>query len=125
MSQNVDTNFGTFIAGAAIGRFLRVKLSSGKLAAAGIADKEIGTLEEDATGDLHVVRVRLRTATGTRKMIAAAAITAGADCFTAAAGKVSVSASTAFLLGSALEAAAADGDIIEVLPHQLVGAAVV
>lgn len=124
MSQNVETRFGTFTAGAAIARFLRVKLSSGKLAAAGIADKELGTLEEAALADGHVVRVRLRNAGGTRKMTAAAAITLGADVYTAAAGKVSVSAQTAYLVGTALEAAGADGDIIEVLPHELVGAAV-
>ena len=53
---------------------------------------------------------------GTVKMVANAAITAGAMVYTAAAGKVSPTyGATLFLVGRALTPAAADGDIIEVL----------
>ena len=54
---------------------------------------------------------------GTVKMVANAAITAGAMVYTAAAGKVSPTyGGTLFLVGRALTAAAADGDLIEVAP---------
>jgi hypothetical protein len=54
---------------------------------------------------------------GTVKMVANAAITAGAMVYTAAAGKVSPTwGGTLYLVGRALTAAAADGDLIEVAP---------
>lgn len=116
MSQQVDTLFRTFTAGAAIGRFIRVKLTSGKLAVAVAADRDyLGTIEEAAFADLDVRRVRLRTAQGTAKMVADAAVTLGATVFTRAAGKVGATAVGSFIIGVALEAAAADGDVIEVL----------
>lgn len=115
MSQSVSGNTKGFTAGAAIGKHLRVKITSSKLAAAGIADKDIGTLLDESFADGDVRSVLLSSAAGTAKMVAAAAISEGAAVFSAASGKVSVSASTAFLLGTALEAAAADGDVIEVL----------
>lgn len=115
MSQYVDSGCRAFTAGAAIGKNLRVKLTSGKLALAGITDREIGTTEQASFADGDVVMVRLRTAPGTVKMTAAAAISAGALCYTAANGKTSVSAATAYIVGHALEAATADGDVIEVV----------
>ena len=116
MSQNVDSNFKTYTAGAAIGRFIRVKLSSGVLAVAVLADREwIGTLEEASFASGDIRRVRLRSSFGTMKMIANAAIAAGAPVFTVAAGKVGATGTGAFYVGVALEAAGADGDTIEVL----------
>lgn len=115
MSQFVEGPIKMFTAGAAIAKHLRVTLSSGKLAAAGITVREIGTLEEASFADLDVRGVRLRTAPGTVRMVASAAISQGALVYTAASGKVGPSASTAFIIGTALEAAAADGDVIEVL----------
>jgi hypothetical protein len=52
----------------------------------------------------------------TKKMVASEAITAGEQVFTAAAGKVqdTPTGATVYLVGTALTAAAADGDIIEV-----------
>lgn len=123
MSQ-VHSGDMSFTAGAAIAKHLRVKLASGVLAAAGVADKELGTAlnASFASGDL--ITVSLRNSSGTKKMIAAGAIAVGADVYTAASGKVNdTAATTSYLLGTALEAAAADGDVIEVLPHLLVGAA--
>lgn len=114
MSQYVETACKAFTAGAAIAKHLRVKLSAGKLAAAGVADQSIGTLEQASFADGDVVGVRLRTAQGTVKMVAAGAITAGAPVYAAAGGKVD-DAVTPFPEGIALEAAGADGDIIEVL----------
>lgn len=115
MAEQYDSRNRMFTAGAAIAKHLRVKLSSGKLAAAGIADKEIGTLIEASFADLDVRPVRLRTAQGTTKFVANAALAVGADVYTAASGKVGASATTAFYIGVALSASGADGDVIEVL----------
>lgn len=115
MSQHVETNTKTFTAGAAIAKYLRVHLSSGKLAASGITQREIGTIEDASFADGDVRAVRLASAAGTCKMVASAAISQGALVYTAASGKVGPSASTAFVIGTALEAAAADGDVIEVV----------
>ena len=117
MSQYVETPTKSFVAGAAIAQHLRVKLSAGKLAVAGITDKEIGTIIQAAFADGDVVGVRLRTAQGTTKMIAnATGCVAGAEIYTAASGKVSPTYATgSYPIGMALEASTADGDVIEVL----------
>jgi predicted RecA/RadA family phage recombinase len=117
MSQCVDGQTKTFVADEAIAINLRVKLDSdGKVTVAGLADKEIGTAVTPAFAAGDRVTVRLRTAAGTHKMIAVEALAVGATLYTEAAGKVQdTAASTAFQVGVALEAAAADGDVIEVL----------
>jgi hypothetical protein len=109
-----DSGISTFTAGAAIGQYLRVKLTAGVLALAGITDRELGTMEEASFANGDVRAVRLRNKQGTRKMVANAALAVGVDCFTAANGKVGASASTAYREGVVLTASAADGDIIEV-----------
>lgn len=118
-SSYVETATRTFPldGSTAIAKHLRVTLSSGNLALAGIADKELGTMEYEVFSGNEEGTVRLRNSPGTKLMVASAAITAGAAVFTAASGKVGNSAATAFLIGTALTAAAADGDIIEVLPN--------
>lgn len=116
MSQYVDGNTKSFTAAGTIAQYARVVLGSGgTITAAGLTDKEIGTAVEAASsGD--TIAVRLRTASGTHKMIAIEALAAGATVYTEANGKVQdTAASTAFQVGTALEAATADGDIIEVL----------
>lgn len=112
MSQYVETPTKTFVAGGAIPQFARVKLTSGKLALAGASDQEIGTLETETFADGDWGTVRLRTAAGTAKMIAAGAVTAG-PCYAAANGRVDDTGTVQ--IGDALEAATAAGDIIEVL----------
>lgn len=118
MSQINETGVKAFTAGGALAIHLRVKLTSGKLAAAGVGvtDEllEIGTITQAAFADLDIRPVRLRTAAGTTKMVASAAISAGAAVYGAAAGKIATTVSGT-LLGVALEAATADGDIIEVV----------
>jgi hypothetical protein len=114
MSQYVETALRAFTAGAAIAKYLRVKLSSGKLAVAGATDVGLGTLEDASFADGDVRAVRLRSAQGTVKMVAAGAISAGADVWAAASGKVN-DVGGAVYEGVALDAAAADGDVIEVL----------
>ena len=117
MSQFVEGNMKTFTSGATIPAFSRVILTSGELAVAGLTDGPstvLGTTEVDCV-DGDYVAVRLSTATGTRKVIAAAAISQGANVYTAADGEVSTTANTAYMVGIALEAATADQDIIEIL----------
>lgn len=117
MAEFVDGNTKTFTASAAVAKHARVVLdaTSGKVDAAVITDREIGTALTEAFADGDRISIKLRSASGTHKMIALAAIARNATCFTAAAGKVSTTAVTAFEVGIALDASAADGDIIEVL----------
>ena len=117
MSQQVDTNTKGFTASAAISQYARVKQNSdGTVAAAAATDRDIGTATRATFASGDPVAVKLRTAAGTHKMIAAGAISAGALVYTAGSGKVSASGATgSYVLGTALEAANADGDVIEVL----------
>jgi hypothetical protein len=123
MTSYVETNTRQFpTGGTAIGQHIRVKLSAGVLAVAGIADEDIGTIVQDVfTTDVEAA-VRLKSANGTRKMVAASAFSAGAVLYAAASGKVD-DAITAQRIGIALEAATAGGDIIEVLTDYGSGAA--
>lgn len=111
MSQYVETPTKAETAAAAIAQHLRVK-TPGALVVATASDLELGTMDSPATA-AGPCTVRLRTAQGTCKMVANAAITSGASVYAAAAGKIAPSGS--ILLGIALEAATADGDVIEVL----------
>jgi hypothetical protein len=117
MSQYSDGNTKTFTADEAIAVHLRVKLDSdGKVTVAGLTDKDIGTAVTPAFAAGDLVSVRLRTAAGTHKMVAIEACAIGALLYTEANGKVQdTAASTSFQIGTALEAAAADGDVIEVI----------
>lgn len=116
MSQYVETACKAFTAGAALAKYSRVKLASGVLAEAGLAEKEIGTLEQASFAAGDVVAVRLTSAQGTCKMIAIEAIAEAAAVYTETDGKIQDTAqATSFLIGTALEAATADGDVIEVL----------
>jgi len=120
MAQYVEAPTKTFTCGAAIAQHLRVKFSSGKMAVAGLTDREIGTMEEASFADLDDRAVRLASAQGTVKMVANAALALGASVFTAAAGKVGPSLATGYYIGQVVGAAAtADGDVVEVLrqPH--------
>lgn len=84
------------------------------------AEQDVGTVNRRYESDLGLgsghgrVDVLLKNAPGTRRMIANAAITAGLDVFKAAAGKVAPAGTRK--VGVAITAAAADNDILEVLP---------
>jgi hypothetical protein len=115
MSQFVQTPTKALPANEAVAKYLRVKLlSTGKFDVAGVSDASIGTLEEasGAAGDMR--SVRLKSAQGTRKMVASGAIAAGAPVYAAASGKISATAN-GYAEGVALEAAGANNDVIEVL----------
>jgi hypothetical protein len=114
MSQRVTTPTKSFDTAAAIGQYLRVKHSSaGVIAVAGASEESIGVTTEAKFEAGKPIAILLRTAEGTRKMVASGAISAGAKVFGAAGGKISASGSV--FEGVALEAATADGDVIEVL----------
>lgn len=117
MSQHVDGNYKGFVASAAISQHARVKCdAAGTVSTAGLTDKDIGTAMNAAFAAGDQVQVKLRTAAGTHKMIAAGAVTLGAQVNTQASGKIDDAAtSTGFPLGMALEAATANNDIIEVI----------
>jgi hypothetical protein len=114
MSQFVDGNHKTFIADEAIAIHLRVKLDSdGRVTVAGSSDRDNGTAVTPSFAAGEPISVRLQTAAGTRKMVAAGAVTAGGYVYAAASGKVSAVAN-GNIEGVAQESATTDGDIIEV-----------
>lgn len=112
MSQYVNTETKTFTAAGAVAQHLRVK-TPGAIAVAGASDVSLGTMDVPCLA-AGPCTVRLRTAQGTRKMVASEAIDAGDPVFAAASGKVG--ATGTICEGLALEAAGSDGDVIEVLP---------
>lgn len=117
MSQFVDGSYKTFTADEAIAVHLRVKLDNdGRVTVAGLTDKDIGTAVTPAFAAGDQISVKLRTGAGTHKMVAIEALAVGATLYTEANGKVQdTAAATSFQIGTALEAANNDGDIIEVL----------
>jgi hypothetical protein len=110
----------TFTTGAAVSAKRLVKLSSNTVIhnTATYTDKPLGVAEvAAASGD--VVAVALLSADGTMEMTAGGVISYGADVYAAADGKVTALSTTGGRyrkVGVALEAATADGDIIQVLP---------
>ncbi len=112
MSQE---NMGSkcFTAGEALEAYRRVKLSSGNVVYAGAGENFIGVTAHKADNGAPVT-VNFRSADRSYKMVAAAAVTAGAVIYGAASGKVDDAASGT-AQGTALEAATADGDVIECL----------
>lgn len=116
MSQFFETATRHFACSSlAIAPHLRVKIASGVLALAGIDDVGIGTAEARVLSTDTIGTVRLWTAQGTRKMVAAGAIPIGADVYAAASGKVNDVGGGVYI-GVAMHATSADGDVIEVLP---------
>lgn len=121
MSTVNETGFKTFTATAvALAKNVRVLLdSSGTISVAGVSDEWIGTTVEDIAAS-GTGTVRLRNQPGTHFFTASAAITRGAKLYAAASGKVddgsTVLGGGAPIGFEALEAATADGDIIECAP---------
>lgn len=119
--QGTHDNVGSFTAKVAITRNARVAIDTtnsgvpAQVILAGANVPAIGIAEYDAAiGD--IVAVRLYGA-GTMQMIASAAITQGAAVYGAANGKIGTTATSTTIVGNALEAAGADGDIIHVAPR--------
>jgi hypothetical protein len=113
MSQYVETPTKAFSCSGAIAQYLRVKTPS-SLAIAGATDVELGTIEAAAFAAGEIRSVRLRTAQGTCKMVAAGAFSAAATVYGAAGGKID-DVDNGNRIGIALEAATAANDIVEVM----------
>ena len=119
-TQRVTGGTKTFRSGSTLGQWLRVKYSSTAsngevtVALAGASDISLGVVEKPVVTSGDPVTVHLRTAQGTKLMVASGAITAGNPVYAAASGKVASSGSV--YEGHALGAATADGDVIEVMP---------
>ena len=121
MSQMQDTPTKVFKVDAAIGKYLRVKPNASsqvEVAGVGSSDetKEIGVTQDETFNADEVTAVKLRSAGGTQLMTAAGAFAQGAPIYGAASGKIDDVASGA-VIGIALEAAVADGDVVEVVYH--------
>jgi hypothetical protein len=115
MSQYVDGKFESFLGAAAIASHLRVYLSAaGTVTLAGADNVGIGTIEAPSLAASGPCTVRLWNAEGTRKMVASEAITVGTVVYAAASGKCSATGNVP--IGICLEAASADGNIVEISP---------
>lgn len=135
MSQQTEHGVKSFQAGADLSgkEFCRVKLdSSGYVVLAGASEPSIGVLQPAASlgdGSGAWVPVRLFNAAGTFKMKAGAAITQFAQVTGIANGKIddvtAVGDAFGVGIGIALEAATADGDVIEILPTVQTGLRIV
>lgn len=113
----------TFPNNAALGRGIRVKLSAGYLVAAGASDDELGVLQEGVLATDTLASVVPNGSPGVVEFVASAAIDQYATVFTAANGKIGVTA-TGLRRGIALKAASGDGSIIPVLVQSGSGPAV-
>jgi len=102
----------SFVAASAVSARRRVKYTANGVEHCTSADKGIGFAVSDMdTGE--TVGVALDNANGTHEAVAAVAIAAGATVYAAAAGRLAATGSVA--VGTALSAATAEGDILEVL----------
>ena len=115
MTTENSTGFQTFQATAtAIAESVRVKVdSNGLISAAGATDDFIGVTRHPIAASGYG-EVKLKSAPGTFLVTASAAVSRGAKLYNTASGKVDdASAGGSFSGLVALEAATADGDIIE------------
>ena len=116
MSQ-YNTGFKAFIANEAITRHTTVKLTGSTgdhVSVCGSNEANLG-FADDTVASGEYLTVKLKNTGGTLKAMAGAAVTVGAALYNQASGKVTSEAGGTQRY-VALEAADADGDVIEVLP---------
>ena len=108
----------TQIAGAALVAYQLVMRSSGKVVeTTGPNDDAIGAMDDQPDAILNdAVAIKTLNADGTILCIAGGVVAQDAKVYPAADGEVSTTSGTAPAVGIALNAAAAQGDLIEVLP---------
>ena len=114
MSQYNDTNVLTVLTAEAVSIHQLIELDSNR--EANVMDSTgycLGAARATAAAG-EPVGVTLMSKTGTMKMIADGAITCGVVVYAAAAGECGAAGTVE--VGVALETAAAQGDVIEVLP---------
>ena len=104
----------SFVAGGTISAYRRVKFSGTNVVHAGASDGGCGTSIEAASAN-GFTAIKLDIHGGTHKLEASGAISAGKRVYAAASGKAAGSGTV--LIGWALDAASADGDIIEFVPN--------
>lgn len=106
-----------FEANAALGQHILVKQeTSGKLSVAALGEEFVGTTLQEAFAQNDVISVRLKSAPGTMKCVASGAFAINAVVYGRAAGKIDdISTTSAIRVGIALEAAAAAGNVVEVM----------
>lgn len=103
-------------------RFLvgKIGTDAAHIAVAGAADIPLGVITDEAAAAEELVSVAVLGCAGTTlKVVASAAIAAGAFVVADAGGKVKTlpaTTGTYYILGRALNAAAADGDTVEIDP---------
>ena len=116
MSQQVNGPEITMQAGEDLVAFRRVKISAATVVYADSGETGIGVVQAavDFSENANAC-IRLDNPAGTSEMMAAGIIAAGGAAYAANDGKVSATA-VGEQIGTAIAAAAADGDIIEVLP---------
>lgn len=113
MSTQIGSPSLDILTGAALEPFRAVKLSGSSFVYAGAGEEfHAVTADRAASGDKVAAWARVHN--GTVKMTASAAISAGADVFLTANGKID-DAPGGVCIGRALQAASGDGAIIEVL----------
>lgn len=114
----VWSEFPTFTAGEALLPKRRVKVESGtvidpvEVVYADAGEQHIGVTGNESTADGDAVSVQPMNATGTYEGTAAGAFSRGATLYGAADGKIDDTA-TGSAIGVALEAATADGDVVQ------------
>ena len=122
MSQQYDSGTKTFVADAAIAQFARVVFESdGRVVTAGLTEVGIGVAQTPAFAAGDAISVKLYNSGGTFKMRASEALAVAATLYTESDGEGQDTAqATAVPFAQALEAATADGDIIEcvLLPYR-------
>ena len=125
MSQQYDSGTKTFVADAAIAQFARVIFESdGRVVTAGLTQVGDGIAQTAAFAAGDAIAVKLWNSGGTFKMRASEALAVGATLYTETDGEVQDTAqATSVPFAQALEAATADGDIIECLLLPYRGAA--
>lgn len=113
MSQYNDTGCITITLTGTVAKHQRVTAAG---AVASATDQDVGVATRAGVSG-ESIAVAAVSKQGTHKAIAAGAIAVGAKVYGAADGEVNDTQATgSFLRGLALEAAAADQDIIEILP---------
>lgn len=120
MGAILDGNVKSFTAAAAIAKGVLVKATTtaGRVDVAGLGDVSIGVAEEPCFAAEEPVSVRLRSAAGTLRCKASGAFAVGVVVYGRASGLIDdISTTSAVKVGTALEAATASGDLVEVLPH--------
>lgn len=114
MSQQNETPFLTFAASGAIKQFQRVVIGAGRtVSVAGLTEVGDGVATRDAA-DGELVTIRHFSAGGSFQFIASEAFDGGSILYTESDGEVQDTAqATSLPFAKAVDAATADGDIVE------------